>query len=169
MLASVAMVGAVLTASSVETPIQPSGDVSSRENRWREDLEYFARELPARHVQFAQIVSPKEFQHDVDRLSAAVPRLSDSGIVLDARSNPPLRAWKDCAQPRPLEILLQDSCALLQDLITPNPLMLGLISHVFGCVLHDHFVDVISLLLKKSAIARRQLRSLDVGPGMHRT
>jgi hypothetical protein len=82
-LASDAMVGAVLVASSVETPIEPSGAHSSRENRWREDLEYFARELPARHVQFAQIVSPKKFQRDVDRLSAAVPRLSDTEIVLE--------------------------------------------------------------------------------------
>ncbi|MCL4180061.1 MAG: hypothetical protein KJ072_20230 [Verrucomicrobia bacterium] len=71
--------------------------------------------------------------------------------------------------PAPSEILLQDTCALLQDLITHNPLMLGLISHLFGCVLQDHFVDAISLLLKKSAIARRRLRSLKNGPGVHRT
>ena len=71
--------------------------------------------------------------------------------------------------PPPSEILLQDRCALLQDLITHNPLMLGLISHLFGCVLQDHFVEAISLLLKKSAIARRRLRGLGAGPGMHRT
>jgi hypothetical protein len=76
--------------------------------------------------------------------------------------------FADAQSPPSSEILLQDRCALLQDLITHNPLMLGLISHLFGCVLQDHFVEAISLLLKKSAIARRRLRSLGVGPGMHR-
>jgi hypothetical protein len=77
------LLGSVLVACPADTFVEPAGAVSSRENRWREDLEYFARELPARHVQFSQIVSPKKFQRDVDRLRASVPRLSDTEIVLE--------------------------------------------------------------------------------------
>lgn len=57
------------------------------------------------------------------------------------------------------EILLQDCSALLQDLIVHNPLILGLIAHVFGCVLQDDFAGAISLLVRKASAARRRLRS----------
>ena len=55
---------------------------ASRQNRWKEDLEYFARELSAKHVQFDKIVSPEKFEREVRRIERAVPELTDSEIVL---------------------------------------------------------------------------------------
>jgi hypothetical protein len=72
------MLGAFATANAA-TP----SSTNQRDSRWNEDLDYFARELPAGHVQFSQIVSSKKFQRDVDRLRAAVPRWTDTEIVLE--------------------------------------------------------------------------------------
>lgn len=58
------------------------GAAASRQSRWKEDLDYFARELPARHIQFARIQSPEKFEREVRRIERAVPELSDSEIVL---------------------------------------------------------------------------------------
>jgi hypothetical protein len=81
------MAGTLLGAFAIATVspacAEPSAAATSPEERWQEDLDVFARELPVRHVAFSKIVSPKTFQRDVDRLRAAVPRLSDAEIVLE--------------------------------------------------------------------------------------
>ncbi len=51
----------------------------------------------------------------------------------------------------------RDLFHMLQDLIICNPLIVGLIEHVFGCVLQDDFEEAISLLLRKAAAARRRI------------
>ncbi|HEY5913506.1 MAG TPA: hypothetical protein VJA21_23205 [Verrucomicrobiae bacterium] len=76
------LLGALAMANAADTNAASSAAPSSREQRWKEDLDYFAKELPARHIRFSQIASSKRFQRDVDRLSAEVPQLSDTEIVL---------------------------------------------------------------------------------------
>ena len=44
---------------------------------------------------------------------------------------------------------------MLQDFLGHNPLMLGLISQLFGCVLQDDFERAITLLLRGAEAQRR--------------
>jgi hypothetical protein len=55
---------------------------STREGRWREDLDYFAKELPARHKDFFKLISRKQFSREVADLAGDIPQISDSEIVL---------------------------------------------------------------------------------------
>jgi hypothetical protein len=70
------------TANAAVTNTANTIAAASRQKRWQEDLEYFARELPAKHIQFARIVSPEKFEREVREIERAVPELSDSEIVL---------------------------------------------------------------------------------------
>lgn len=54
--------------------------------------------------------------------------------------------------------------ALLQDFIRHNPLMLGLISHLFGCVLQDDFQAAITRLLSMGAEAQCRMRRAGASP-----
>ncbi|MEW5915275.1 MAG: hypothetical protein AB1762_02665 [Gemmatimonadota bacterium] len=48
--------------------------------RWREDLRFFAAELPSRHVQAFKYVAAEQFAREVAAFDAAIPRLSDAQI-----------------------------------------------------------------------------------------
>ena len=50
--------------------------------QWREDLRYFARELPKRHKNLYHAVSRGEFERAVAELDQAVPSLEDHQIVV---------------------------------------------------------------------------------------
>ena len=54
----------------------------ARDNRWQQDLSYLAAQLPARHPDFYQIVNRVQFQQAVSDLNAAIPNLSDAGVML---------------------------------------------------------------------------------------
>lgn len=65
-------VGCSLNHSTAKTP----------EERWKEDLNHFAAELPARHADFFQITSEEAFARDIAETRKALPGLSDSEVVL---------------------------------------------------------------------------------------
>ncbi len=54
--------------------------VTANPEAWREDLRYLATELPNRHANFYNAVSPEEFAQAVDALNATIPFKSDGEI-----------------------------------------------------------------------------------------
>lgn len=50
--------------------------------QWREDLRYFARELPKRHKNLYHTTSREQFEHAVVELDAAIPSLQDHQIIV---------------------------------------------------------------------------------------
>jgi Peptidase family S41 len=50
--------------------------------QWRDDLRYFAKELPRRHKNLYHAISQEQFQHAVAELDAAIPSLQDHEIVV---------------------------------------------------------------------------------------
>ena len=50
--------------------------------QWREDLRYFARELPKRHKNLYHATSREQFERAVADLDAAIPSLQDHQIVV---------------------------------------------------------------------------------------
>ena len=54
--------------------------VTANPEAWREDLRYFASELPRRHANFYNSISPDEFAQAVDALNATIPFKSDGEI-----------------------------------------------------------------------------------------
>lgn len=55
---------------------------ADREQRWREDLKYFAAEFPARHIDFKKLYSQPNFDNEIAALEQEIPTLSDSKITL---------------------------------------------------------------------------------------
>ena len=53
-----------------------------REQRWREDLEFFAQKFPSVQVDSAKLYPPAKFHDDVAKLEHDLPQLSDSEIIL---------------------------------------------------------------------------------------
>ena len=50
--------------------------------QWREDLRYFAKELPKRHKNLFHSVSREQFERAVAELDAAIPSLQDHQIIV---------------------------------------------------------------------------------------
>lgn len=50
--------------------------------QWREDLRYFARELPKRHKNLYHATSREQFERAVAELDAAIPSLQDHQIIV---------------------------------------------------------------------------------------
>src|SRR5262249_52705454 len=55
----------------------------SRDARWREDVRFYAQELPKRHKNLFFKLSEEEFEQEVKSLEARAPTLSDSEIALE--------------------------------------------------------------------------------------
>ena len=55
---------------------------AARDERWREDLEVFARELPVRHINAFARIPRATFDREVATLDSAIPHLTDSQIRL---------------------------------------------------------------------------------------
>ena len=51
-------------------------------DRWREDLRYFARELPKRHKNLYHATSQEQFERAVAELDAAIPSLQDHQVIV---------------------------------------------------------------------------------------
>lgn len=49
---------------------------------WIQDLEFFARTFPAKQVDFPKLYDRARFRKEIDNLELAIPRISDSEIVL---------------------------------------------------------------------------------------
>ena len=60
-----------------------------------------------------------------------------------------------------------EPATVLQDFIMRNPLMLGLIGRVCGCVLQDDFETAISQLLSEGADAQRRMRAAGLPGNAH--
>src|SRR6266576_3005461 len=50
--------------------------------QWRQDLHYFARELPMRHKNAFHLASREQFEHAVAQLDADIPLLQDYQIMV---------------------------------------------------------------------------------------
>lgn len=57
--------------------------VLAREERWREDVRYYASELPKRHKNLFFQLSKDEFEREVRKLEAEITKLSDGEITLE--------------------------------------------------------------------------------------
>lgn len=55
---------------------------ADRDQRWRDDLKYFATEFPARHIHFKKLYSQPNFDNEIATLEKEIPTLSDSKIAL---------------------------------------------------------------------------------------
>jgi len=55
---------------------------ASREEKWRQDLKYFATEFPARHADFTKLYAQPHFDNEIAALQKEIPTLSDSEITL---------------------------------------------------------------------------------------
>lgn len=57
-----------------------AGDVV-RDERWRQDLQFLATELPRRHANFYFQLRPEDFQRAVGELEVRIPELSDAQVI----------------------------------------------------------------------------------------
>ena len=69
----------MLNAAETNVPSTTVG--APHERRWKEDLDYLARELPARHLDFFKLMPQKQFDREVRALGSELPRLSDVEVV----------------------------------------------------------------------------------------
>jgi hypothetical protein len=58
-------------------------DSTARTSRWQEDLDFFARQLPARQIDFSQLMPGDKFERSVAELKREVPQLSDQDILFE--------------------------------------------------------------------------------------
>jgi hypothetical protein len=58
--------------------VAPAG----REDRWRQDLEFFASQFPAVQMDFKKLYAPAKFQEEVRNLERDLPQISDSEVIL---------------------------------------------------------------------------------------
>lgn len=61
---------------------QAQSQVTTQPAAWRADLQYFASELPRRHINFYHDLSPTDFARAVSELDAAIPFKSDAEIQI---------------------------------------------------------------------------------------
>ncbi len=79
-----AILFAIITLFAVcHSPAAPAAnDSTDRSRLWQEDIDYFAKELPARHKEFYRLIPKNEFDRKVAKLKREVPQFSDSEIIL---------------------------------------------------------------------------------------
>jgi hypothetical protein len=83
-LAVVALV-VVLTGcggDSLPSPSAAPSPAATRDGRWVQDLDYLASELPRLHANLFFHTSRQDFQQAVEEVKAAVPGLTDAGVVM---------------------------------------------------------------------------------------
>lgn len=56
-------------------------DLGAGDNRWQADLDYFAREFPAKQKDFALLMPRDRFDQEITELKRKAPQLSDQDIV----------------------------------------------------------------------------------------
>jgi hypothetical protein len=81
----ITITAAVLLGSVLSSAYALPVEKPKREERlgwWIEDLEFFARTFPAAQVDFPKLYNPARFRKEIDDLELAIPRISDSEIVL---------------------------------------------------------------------------------------
>ncbi|HMC30087.1 MAG TPA: hypothetical protein VKL99_04575, partial [Candidatus Angelobacter sp.] len=63
-------------------PVAEKPTRQARLEWWIQDLEFLVREFPAVQVDFPKLYNPARFRKEIDDLELAIPRISDSEIVL---------------------------------------------------------------------------------------
>ena len=76
------LVGIALCFSCFLATTLAANSPATRTDRWQEDLDYFARELPVREKDFFKLIPQEEFARKVAELKGEVPQLSDAEIIL---------------------------------------------------------------------------------------
>jgi len=78
--------GVVIAASGLaisQAKLEPRQAASStREQDWRDDLAFFAREFPARQIDFAKLYPREMFTRELEAITQSIPTRSDAEIVL---------------------------------------------------------------------------------------
>lgn len=72
----------IISMSVFHTAAWAQASAGSRAEKWREDVRFYARELPARHKNLFFHLSKEEFERDVRLLEKDVERLTDDEIKL---------------------------------------------------------------------------------------
>ncbi|HYM01098.1 MAG TPA: hypothetical protein VEZ90_19220 [Blastocatellia bacterium] len=70
----------ILTLCKAQSPSSPPA--SDREERWRQDLKFFAAEFPTRHIDFAKLYPQAKFDGEIEALQTDIAKLPDTEIVL---------------------------------------------------------------------------------------
>ena len=76
------VVAVYLCCASCGAAQQQSAAPSISKEQWREDLRYFARELPKRHKNLYHATTKEQFERAVAELDQALPTLQDHQIVV---------------------------------------------------------------------------------------
>jgi hypothetical protein len=105
---------------------------TTRDERWREDVRFLARELPARHKNAFAYVDQATFARAAAALDSAIPRLTDAqiqlrisglaGLLRDGHTNAPLPTY---ALRLPLAVLWLDSGAFIVDADDDHRALIG--------------------------------------------
>jgi len=69
------LVAGLLAAAMAQAP-------KSRDDAWREDLSFLAREFPTRQLDFAKLYPKEKFDKDFNSIKNAIPTASDAELVL---------------------------------------------------------------------------------------
>jgi hypothetical protein len=75
----------LLLSTAISSAYALPAEKPKREERlgwWIEDLDFFARTFPDVQVDFPKLYNPKKFRKEIDQLELAIPRISDSEIIL---------------------------------------------------------------------------------------
>jgi hypothetical protein len=76
-----AFAGVMLCALTALADAQPGNTATGRPDRWREDLDFFAKEFPARQKDFYALMPQERFERELADLKRQLPELSDRDIV----------------------------------------------------------------------------------------
>lgn len=80
---TIALIAAITLCGLCQFSAAPTPrEANTRSQHWQGDLDYFARNLPALHKDFYQLMPRDTFQRQVAELRSAVSQLSDAEIIL---------------------------------------------------------------------------------------
>jgi hypothetical protein len=77
------LVGIALCFSFYLATTLAANSPATRTDRWQEDIDYFARELPAKQKDFFTLMSQDRFEREVTELKRQAPQLSDPEILFE--------------------------------------------------------------------------------------
>ena len=133
---------------------------SSHASWLKDNLDYFHGHEHAERIQGWREANP-------ERVRTLRARAKKARLIKAKRAD---TQAPSAAQSRPSEQSQGSSLepgVVLQDFIMRNPLMLGLIGRVCGCVLQDDFEKAISRLLSEGADAQRRMRAAGLPGNAH--
>jgi hypothetical protein len=133
---------------------------SSHASWLKDNLDYFHGNEHAERIQGWREANP-------ERVRTLRARAKKARLIKAQRAEtqaPSVAQSQPSEQPQGSSL---DPGVVLQDSIMRNPLMLGLIGRVCGCVLQDDFEKAISQLLSEGADAQRRMRAAGLPGNAH--